>query len=159
MTAAKTCFDAPGRLAAVGSGKFLLPHHLEAARRLSLLLDRAQLRQRVTMSCDPTRVGAGKGAAQSDLTDSAADARRKLTAIAARLPADCWGILVDVCLYEKGFQDIETERGWPRRAAKLVLRIALDQVAATFGLNASAEGRSHAATRSWLPERPAMFTD
>ena len=137
-------------------GAFLLPHHVEAALRLTQLFERANLRQRVTMSYDPGRVGQARGMVQGDLADSAADARKRLGAMASRLPRDCWGLLTDVCLYDKGLQQIEGERGWPRRAAKLVLRIGLDQAAMSLGLSEAAQGREHAAMQSWLPERVAM---
>ncbi|MBJ3785147.1 DUF6456 domain-containing protein [Devosia sediminis] len=136
---------------------FLAPHHIEAASRLLNLFERASLRQRVTMSYDPGRVGAARGNAQGELADSAADARRRLAGLASRLPADCWGLLADICLYDKGLQQIEAERGWPRRAAKLVLRIGLEQSAMLFGLAPAAAGRERGAVQSWLPERVPMF--
>ena len=62
--------EAVGRLAAArrDGAPFLLPHHVEAARRLALTFERARLRQRVTMSYDPTRVGGrGGGGVQGEL--------------------------------------------------------------------------------------------
>jgi hypothetical protein len=153
--------DALGRLAAGHSGEtFLLPHHLEASRRLCRLLERAQVRQRVTMSYDPARAGGvGRPNGQADLADSAAEARRRLNQLAGQVATDCWGVMVDVCLYEKGLQQIELERGWPRRSAKLVLRIGLDQLCGLFGLSAQAEGRAASRVTGWLPERPPMFAE
>lgn len=149
--------DAVARLSASAQGPYLAPHHLETAGRLVQLFDRASLRQRVIMSYDPGRVGQARGNGQADLSDTAADARRKLAAIAAALPSDCWSVLVDICLYDRGLQDIEGERGWPRRAAKLVLRIGLDQAAALFGLDRAAAGPDRSRGRTWLPERVPMF--
>lgn len=148
--------DAMLRLAGNGQDDFLAPHHLEAGQRLSRLFERASLRQRVTMSYDPARVGQSRGVAQADLSDSAADARTRLGRLAGVLPRDCWGVLVDVCLYGKGLQQVEAERNWPRRSAKLVLRIGLDQIAAQFGLQEVAQGRERLAARNWLPERVPM---
>ena len=137
---------------------FLADHHLEAASWLTTLLERASLRQRVTMSYDPGRVGQGKGsAAGREITDSVADARKRLARVAGGLPKDCWGVLVDVCLYDKGLQQIETERRWPRRSAKLVFRIGLEQVATLLGVEQEAIGPDRAKQRAWLPERPPMF--
>ena len=143
-----------------GESGFLAPHQLEAGNRLARLFQRARLNQRVTMSYDPTRIGGPAGRPmQGELADSAADARQKLGQFAGRLPSDCWGVLIDVCGFEKGLQIIETERRWPRRSAKLVLRIGLEQLASIMGLDAGAQGRAHTATRNWLPERPAMFEE
>lgn len=137
--------------------EFLEQHHREVASRLTGLFERASLRQRVTMSYDPGRVGQSRGAAQGDLADSAADARKRLASIAAGLPRDCWGVLVDVYLYDKGLQQVESERTWPRRSAKLVLRIGLDQVALLLGVGEKAVGPDRTGQRAWLPERPPMF--
>lgn len=148
------------RLSSGGAAPFLAPHHREAARRLALLFERARMRQRVTMSYDPARVGGGSDRPkQGDLADSAIAARRMLDGLARRMPHDCWGMLNDICGFDKGLQQVELDRGWPRRSAKLVLRIALDQLAAIMGLTETAEGRAGGAQRSWLPERPSMFPD
>lgn len=151
--------DAVIRLATARSQeRFLDPHHLEAAAWLTRLCERARLRQRVTMSYDQTRIGTGgRGSAQSDIADTAADARRRLADVARGLPADCWDVLFDICGLELGLQDVEARRGWPRRSAKLVLRIGLEQVAQMRGLSATAEGAARMRSETWLPERPPMF--
>jgi hypothetical protein len=142
-----------------GAQPFLSDHHLEAARRLAALFWKARLNQRVTMSYDPTRIGnkAG-GAPQGDMALSVAEARAQLNRLASALPQDCWSVLSDVCGYQLGLQDIETQRQWPRRGAKLVLRIALEQLAHHWGICGRAVGTGQGVT-AWLPERPAMFVD
>jgi len=147
------------RLAARREGaSFLEPHHLEAAKRLVILFERSQMRQRVTMSYDAVRTGGrGRLSGQSDLADTAADARNRLNGLASLMASDCWSLLTDLCLFEKGLQQIETERDWPRRSAKLVLRIGLDQLCTPFGLSHHANGQERGVVRTWLPERPPMF--
>lgn len=147
------------RLHAAPEGAYLAAHHAEAARRLGRLFQQAHLRQRLTMSYDPARISSRPNGGQADITDAAAEARRRLTRLAGGLPGECWGVLVDVCLYEKGLQLVEQERGWPRRSAKLVLRIGLDHLARGWGLMETAAGRDGARQRGWLPERPPMFAD
>jgi hypothetical protein len=134
---------------------FLAPHHMAAAERFERLIRRAQLAPRVTMSYDPANAG-GRGRSANGVetaSDGAADARLHLSRMAASLPPDCWGVLFDVCGLGKGLQLIETERRWPRRSAKLVLRIGLEQVAAHFGLSAHAKGAAQAQDSHWLEER------
>jgi hypothetical protein len=150
--------EAVARLS-VGRERFLDAHHVEAAQRLARLFDRAMLRQRVTMSYDPARVGGrGSGTAQADLADSAADARKRLNSFAAQVPRDCWDVLWDVCALDAGLGDIEQRRSWPRRSAKLVLRIGLDRLTQLMGLSEVAEGGPRP-TIAWLQERPPMFQD
>ena len=148
--------DVLARLASNRDGPaFLAPHHLAAAERLEQLVRQAQLAPRVTMSYSPANVG-GRSSSSNGVetaSDGAADARLRLSRIASTLPADCWGVLFDVCGLGKGLQLIETERRWPRRSAKLVLRIGLEQLAGHFGLTQTAEGRATGRSRSWLEER------
>lgn len=138
---------------------YLLAHHLAAADRLSGLIARARLIPRVTMSYDPARVGRSGGNNVADVSDSAAEARQKVSRIAALMPSDCWGVVFDVCGLGKGLQDIEQERRWPRRSAKLVLRIGLEQLASQFGLLPHRADGQGAAMRTWLEARPTMFSD
>jgi hypothetical protein len=139
---------------------FLGAHHLAAADRFERLVQRAQLAPRVTMSYDPANVGgrSRSGNGVETASDGAAGARLRLSRIASTLPADCWGVVFDVCGLGKGLQMIETERRWPRRSAKLVLRIALEQLAAQFGLSAQATGMA-GGTRHWLEERLPLIAD
>jgi len=143
-----------------GQEGYLAAHHTEAARLIARTFEQAMLRQRVTMSYDLVRIGReGNGHGQAELSETVEDARQRLARLAHRIPSDCWGVLTDICVYDKGLQQIETERRWPRRSAKLVLRIGLEQLASLMGLDAAARGRERSGVTSWLPERPAMFPE
>ncbi|HZY67229.1 MAG TPA: DUF6456 domain-containing protein [Devosia sp.] len=146
-----------GRLV-VGEHAFLEPHHVEAGERVRLLVERAQLQPRVTMSYSGVTAGGRRSRnGAEDISDMAAEARRTLDAIHRALPADCVGVVVDVCGWLKGLQEIERDRGWPRRSAKLVLRIGLEQLAQHFGLGPYAVGRTRVPQRGWMEgERPSM---
>jgi hypothetical protein len=151
------------RLSRAGAGEsepFLAPHHVEAGERVRRLADRAQMQPRVTMSYDAAHTASGKGGARpAEISDLAADARRELAELHRVLPPDCAGVVVDVCGFSKGLQTIESDRGWPRRSAKLVLRIALDQLARHYGLGLQATGPASRRNRTWLEAgaRPDRF--
>ena len=86
----------------------------------------------------------------------AADARKALARLHGDLPRDCAEVVLDVCGFGKGLQQVELERGWPRRSAKLVLRIALDRLAKVWGIRAIAVGRE-GGQRAWMEgERVAL---
>ena len=114
------------------------------------LVERARLNPRLTMNYSADQVAGGRGASHAgDMSDMAADARKALARIHEALPRDCAEVVLDVCGLEKGLQQVESERGWPRRSAKLVLRIGLDRLAEVWGMGAVAVGRD-GRSRAWM---------
>ena len=143
-----------------GEDAFLGLHHLAAADRLERMIARARLSPRLTMSYDAARLGGsgkGRGNSVEEMSDTAAEARQKLNRLAKALPADCWNVLFDVCGMGKGLQTVETEHQWPRRSAKLVLRVALDLLAHQFGLSPHVAGAAGGGTRGWIEERMPLI--
>lgn len=137
---------------------FLRPHQVEAGERLRRLVERAQLQPRLTMSYSAAHT-ASKGAGHAgEIGDMAAEARKGLAELYRQLPRDCAEVVLDVCGFGKGLQQIETERGWPRRSAKLVLRIGLDRLAEVYGIDEAAVGAETRRRRAWMDgARLAMF--
>lgn len=152
------------RLAVPAAGEarpFLEPHQVEAGERVRRLVERAQLQPRVTMSYSAAHTagrGGGPGRA-AETGELALEARRSLAELHTILPRDCADVVLDVCGLLKGLQTVEIERGWPRRSAKLVLRIGLEQLAAHHGLSAEAHGSDTRRQRVWMGEgaRPDRF--
>jgi hypothetical protein len=62
------------------------------------------------------------------------------------------GLLVDVCCFLKGLSDVERERVWPPRSAKVVLQLGLDRLARHYGIGTEARGRERATITTWLAE-------
>jgi hypothetical protein len=69
------------------------------------------------------------------------------------------GLLVDVCCFLKGLEEIERARAWPTRSAKIVLQLALDRLARHYGYAAQATGKGHPAVRTWLAEGAELKVD
>jgi len=137
-----------------GKPPFLAPRHILAAQKIQALVLRSQMVQRTTMSYDPTRTG-GKNTGSiiaAELGNCAIDAKKILHDRLSSLPADCAGVVMDVCGFQKGLQLVETERRWPRRSAKLILRIGLEQLAVQSGLGTVATGRISSKINSWMQE-------
>jgi hypothetical protein len=149
------------RLAAGGPGSppFLERHHVEAGERVRRLVERAHIQPRVTMTYAASMTAGQRRSGPGDISDMAADARKALDEIHQVLPRDCAGVVMDVCGLLKGLQVVEAERGWPRRSAKLVLRIGLDQLAQHFGYAPVAVGVETRRARKWMGEgaRPSVF--
>lgn len=101
---------------------------LAAGERLRVDFEQAMLQPRVTASWDMSRVarsGSSSGGAANDLTDRALAARQRVNAAIEAVGPDLGGALVDICCFLKGLEQVERERAWPRRSAKLMLKTAL----------------------------------
>ena len=103
----------------------------DAGERLRLDWERGQLGSKVTMAWDGAPVAnrrGGSGAA-ADLSSAQLDARRRFEAAVAEAGPGLSDILWRVVCAGEGMREAETALGWPARAGKLVLGLALDRVA------------------------------
>ena len=69
------------------------------------------------------------------------------------------GVLIDVCCELKGLEQAEKSQGWPPRAGKVVLQIALTRLASHYGLNSNGgTPRRGRGVRHWGSEdyRPTL---
>ena len=104
----------------------------DAGERLRTDWERAQLAPRVTISWDaaPVSRGArGGSGSEPDLGGAQIDAKRRFDAALVAAGPGLSDILWRIVCAGEGMRDAETALGWPARAGKLVLTIALDRVA------------------------------
>lgn len=103
----------------------------DAGERLRLDWERGQMQPRVTMAWDgaPVRGGRGGRGTAPDLGATQIDARRRFEAAIAAAGPGLSDILWRIVCSGEGMRDAETALGWPARAGKVVLTIALDRVA------------------------------
>lgn len=109
------------------------PRQYEAGERLRLDYERAALDPRTTIRWDAVPVARGRGGAPAiDLNARQIDARRRFEAAVAEAGPGLSDILWRIVCAGEGMRQAETALGWPARAGKLVLGIALDRVAAYY---------------------------
>lgn len=103
----------------------------DAGERLRADWERAQFTPRVTMAWDAAPVSRGRGgsAPEPDLSGAQIDARQRFHAAVASAGPGLADILWRVVCAGEGMREAESALGWPARAGKLVLTLALDRVA------------------------------
>ena len=108
----------------------------DAGERLRCDWERAQLAPHVTMLWDSAPVARGRGGSGrgADLTDAQIDAKRRFDGAIESAGPGLADILWRIVCAGEGMRDAETALGWPARAGKLVLTLALDRVAAYYQL-------------------------
>jgi hypothetical protein len=136
------------------------PHQLLTGERLRADFTRANMMPRTTSNwsspLSAQRRGAGSaGFATETMTDARQRVRQALDAVG---PEFC-GLLLDVCCFLKRLEDIERERLWPARSAKVVVQLALDRLARHYGYAAETHGRARAPVRTWLAEDAVFSVD
>lgn len=124
-----------------------------AGERLRADFTRARLGG-LTSNWRGERVSGGRGGAE-DLGGAALAARRRLAVAMQVVGPGLNGVLLDVCCFLKGLEQVEMERQLPPRAAKVVLKYALERLVLHYGPPPQAEGPGRAAGRTWRsPDTP-----
>jgi hypothetical protein len=130
-----------------GDGRTLIePVQLQAGERLRADFTYAQLMPRVTVNWTSVT----HSAIAATPTEMVLAARQRVRHALNAAGPEFSGLLVDVCCFLKGLEDVERERGWPLRSAKVVLRLGLDRLARHYGYAAELRGAAHAHVRTWL---------
>ncbi len=110
----------------------------EAGERLRADYGFAQLGPRVTAnwSCSVPQARAGRDATATaaDVATAILDAKSRVIDALTAVGPEISGVLVDICCERKGLEEAEKEHGWPQRAGKVVLQIALTRLAKHYGL-------------------------
>jgi hypothetical protein len=142
----------------------LTEHQYQAGERLRADYWFARMSPRVTASCsalvprDRSRRSAPSDPAA--FSDNVIAAKERLVRALRAVGPELAGVLVDVCCELRGLEEAEKAQGWPQRAGKVVLQIALTRLARHYGLICAAEGaeRPGRRLRHWGSEdyRPTL---
>jgi hypothetical protein len=131
------------------------PHQLQAGVRLRADFTYAHLSPRTTSNWEsPIKAGPAGGA--GFMTDVMIAARQRVRHALDTVGPEFAGLLLDVCCFLKRLDDVERERAWPARSAKIVLQLALDRLARHYGFDAQARGLARAPVRCWMAEDAAL---
>jgi hypothetical protein len=129
-----------------------------AGERLRGDFTRAQLTPRITSSWSPVSGRHGGGGGAGEMTDTIIAARQRFNQALKTVGPEFAGILTDVCCFLRGLEDVEKQRGWPSRSAKVVLQLGLDRLARHYGLSESATETDQRDIQTWLAQGVVFST-
>jgi len=110
----------------------------------------AQLAPRMGVDLSATVVSGGaRGAGADTVSDIAVAARQRFSRAMAAAGPGLSDLAFEVCCDLKALEGAEERRGWSKRSARVVLMLALDRLAAHYGMTMV---RTHAPIRSWAAE-------
>ena len=109
----------------------IVRRQFDAGEKLRADWERGQLAARVTMAWDGAPVARGRSGRgpKADLSARQLDARRRFQAAIDAAGPGLADILWRIVCSGEGMREAESALGWPARAGKVVLTIALDRVA------------------------------
>jgi Domain of unknown function (DUF6456) len=117
-----------------------------AGERLRQDFTLANMTPRVTANwSNPSGAARGSGTAMEHFSDTMLAARQRLELALAEAGPEFSGVLLDLCCFLKGLEQIESEHGWPVRSGKVVVILALSRLARHYGLlNDSRNAKTYA---------------
>src|SRR5262249_1756731 len=109
------------------------------------------LMPRITSNWSASVADTRRGGSPASFTEAVIGARQRVRQALDAAGPEFAGLLVDVCCFLKSLTDVERERSWPPRSAKVVLQLGLDRLVRHYGLQAEAHG-GKAKVRTWLAD-------
>ncbi|NWG26704.1 MAG: DNA replication protein [Pseudorhodoplanes sp.] len=131
------------------------PHHLLAAERFREDFTRAHLMPRTTANWEAPIARDRRSDDRASFSDLMIASRQRVQHALKAVGPEFSGLLLDVCCFLKRLEDVERERGWPARSAKVVLQLGLARLARHYGLEREISGR-RARLQAWsAPQTPS----
>lgn len=136
---------------------FLSQREFDSGERLRADYTRGQIMPRLGANWESSISTGRRGAASTDLSDGALGARIRVERALDAVGPELSGVLVDICCFLKGLETVESERSWPVRSAKIVLKTALGSLARHYEPDRPSGGRKRSIV-SWGAEdyRPTL---
>ncbi|GAB5376336.1 MAG: hypothetical protein AcusKO_27980 [Acuticoccus sp.] len=116
------------------------PAQLKAGQRLARDYESGHRRERITQSWDASGVRSAAPREKLCLGEAAGAARRRVETALDAVGPGLAEVLVAICCEERGLEATERRFGWPARCGKVVLKLALDRLAAHYGIGLAARG-------------------
>lgn len=140
------------RRKAEGGEPFMPDDAFLASERFRADVTRACLMPSVTTNWDRVESPSAQPGPRdpASASDAALAARQRVRTVYRLLGRDMADFLMDVCAFLMPLTEAERRRGWPARSGKLVLRLALTQLAVHYGIATQTTARTQAPIEGWM---------
>ncbi|GEM_PF-3261025 len=134
---------------------YLEPHHVAAGERLRQQYEIACRQPGITANWDAALSASDRGRLRGaprdpfPFTERVMLAREQVQQALEAIGADLADVVLAVCCLEQGIEAAERTLNWPRRSARLVLRIALERLAAHYGLQPARPAAQQEGNHRW----------
>jgi hypothetical protein len=112
----------------------LTPVQYEAGERLRQDFTLAGMMPRLCADLTAPISNAARGGPSAPMAEKLIAARQRFRLAMGSVGPGLSDLLFDVCCHLKGLETVEASNAWPVRSAKVVLQIALDRLAAHYGI-------------------------
>lgn len=133
-------------------GKFLSQEQFDAGERFRRDFTYASIAPSVTANWSGfhlPRENRRGHLGDDQLSDQTLAARQRFEAALKEVGPELGGLLVDICCLLMGLEEAERARLWPKRSAKVVLRLALAQLARHYGMELAPRSGSRRSRHHW----------
>ncbi len=117
-----------------------------AGERLRADFTRAHMLPHMGVNLETPLCGGGHG---GEVQAGSLAARQRVDKALHAIGPELSGVVLDVCCFLKGLEQVERERLWPSRTAKIVLGLGLSRLSTHYGMSIDARGRKHAPMQQW----------
>lgn len=96
--------------------------------------------------------GRSRGNGPGEMTDMMLSSRQRVRLAMEASGPEFAGLVMDVCCFLRGLEEVERERRWPPRTAKIVLQLALDRLARHYGFASHGRADASGKIRAWTAD-------
>ncbi|MBK8458451.1 MAG: hypothetical protein IPL47_16175 [Phyllobacteriaceae bacterium] len=119
---------------------FLAEAEFRAGERLRIDYTKGNIMPRLGANWEASVASSRRAGGMADLTDAALAARLRVERAIGAVGPELSGLLIDICCFLKGLEQVERERDLPQRSAKVLLKAGLASLARHYEPDAG-EGR------------------
>ncbi|WP_439273333.1 DUF6456 domain-containing protein [Pseudochrobactrum sp. HB0163] len=139
------------RLKGKNGRRFLTDEEFQAGERLRADFTHGNMMPRISANWEAGVAGRVRGerGGAAEMSDHALDCRERVHKALEAVGPELSGLLLDICCFLKGLEQVERERLWPARSAKMLLKTALGILHRHYSAGFGGKGKGRPVIYHW----------